>query len=274
MEPSDEYLYLRHVQAANARVVQAPAQPTDQDQIPTIKAKAVQAPTERIDQDLTGREDDLRVEHLQTMIQSRADTNAGSTSQGSQTKIRNEEISFIALLRGVACLLVVWDHLAGIWLDSAGKTWLPLTLVREYVTTPLAVIQDFGFFGVVLFFFVSGFIITHVAQRESQLAYVIKRLFRIYPPLVLSIIAIYVTELVYLHITGSLLEGAAIPSARSLFLAMTLTNYFTVPQVVINGVAWTLAIEVTFYALMFCLLPFVKKAPFIADLRLRWLVQP
>lgn len=60
-------------------------------------------------------------------------------------------IVFIELLRGIASLIVVWDHLVAIWGDSHAVQFLPLYIVREYITKPLGIIQDFGYFGVAIF---------------------------------------------------------------------------------------------------------------------------
>ena len=94
------------------------------------------------------------------------------------------------MFRGAVVLLVMWDHLVGGWLDTNHRSWVPLQDVRNYVNTPTGIIQDFGWLGVVLFFLVSGFIITHVGRRESRLEFSVKRLLRIYPPFIFSILLI------------------------------------------------------------------------------------
>jgi peptidoglycan/LPS O-acetylase OafA/YrhL len=187
------------------------------------------------------------------------------------------EIRFLVALRGIACLLVVWDHLVGIWTDKFAINFAPLTLVRTYITKPLGIIQDFGYLGVVLFFFVSGFIITHVAQRENRLTFFVKRVLRIYPPLIISIVLIALCYRAYLSfgliessIGSHLIYDPAIASlpVADITLAMTLLNYFRVHQNPVNGVAWTLVIEMIFYALCFCILPLLRRSPRIAALTL------
>ena len=59
----------------------------------------------------------------------------------------HEPITFIILLRGVAVFLILWDHIAS-WLDTWDISWLPLSFIRDYLTIPLGIIQDFGFVGV------------------------------------------------------------------------------------------------------------------------------
>ena len=158
--------------------------------------------------------------------------------------------AFLATLRGVAVLLVVYDHLGAIWPESNGMSWPPTRFIRTWINEPLAIIQDFGFFGVVLFFLISGFIITHVAQRETRYQFAVKRILRIYPPLIASIIVIIVITAI---------RGGVLLSWKQYLLSFTLLNYFWTPQYVVNGVAWTLVIEMLFYAGAFAVLPFLKR---------------
>jgi len=149
-------------------------------------------------------------------------------------------------------MLVVYDHLIAVFLDRTGRTWLPLTWMRTYVTQPLGIIQDFGFLGVAIFFLISGFIITHVAQREDRFTFAVKRLGRIYPPLFSAIFLIIVFEL---------LSGHSLLSLGDYLWSLTLLNYWRIPQVVVSGVAWTLVIEVIYYALVFAVLPILRDRP-------------
>lgn len=175
-----------------------------------------------------------------------------------------QDIKFITLLRGIAALLVVWDHLVGNWLSNNSMVWLPIQIIREYVTTPLGIIQDFGWFGVCLFFLISGFIITHVAIRENRTTFFIRRIFRIYPPLIVSIILILVLDFVFSR--GQFMKL----SYDNMLLSFTLLNFLFEPQNVINGVAWTLVIEMLFYLIIFAFLTYLKERPiyFLASIDL------
>lgn len=165
----------------------------------------------------------------------------------------HDKIKFLEILRGPAAMLVLWDHFAGVWVDDNGFDWFPTELVRDFINTPLGIIQDFGFFGVVLFFLISGYIITHVALRESRFIFFVKRLFRIYPPLIFSLFFIFIYG-----IFNGIEYGF-----KDFISSATLLNYFKVPQNPINGVAWTLAIEMLFYLLILLFMGIYKKRPAI-----------
>jgi peptidoglycan/LPS O-acetylase OafA/YrhL len=176
-------------------------------------------------------------------------------------------ITFITLLRAIASLLVVWCHLVSGWTIHHQVTFGPLLLSRSWLTLPLAVMEDFGFLGVAIFFYVSGFIITHVAQRESQFAFFVKRVFRIYPPLIVS--TIVVAALVKWCPNPLDQSGELTGRTISDFLrGMTLMNYFSLQDRYINGVAWTLIIEVIFYALCMLVLPVMRWSAWAATLLL------
>lgn len=153
-------------------------------------------------------------------------------------------------------LLVVYDHLGAIWPEGNGRSWVVNRVVRRWVSEPLGIIQDFGFLGVAVFFLISGFVITHVAQRETRRQFAVKRLLRIYPPLMVSILLIIAIS--FIQDTERLTIGQYAQT-------MTLANYFRVPTFIASGVAWTLVIEMLFYVGVFVTLPVLKKWPLLAN---------
>jgi exopolysaccharide production protein ExoZ len=185
---------------------------------------------------------------------------SGCGCELARLTLAQHQIKFIALLRGVAALLVVWAHLVGTWCDRHGQTWLPLTLVRQTVNIPLGIIQDFGYFAVVTFFLISGFIITHIAQREGRWVFAIKRLFRIYPPLIASMLLIFALFALqpWLGVRHFELPNLSLKHVLQCF---ALVNYFKPAQSPINGVAWTLVVEMLFYGLCWLGLPWLKTRP-------------
>lgn len=158
---------------------------------------------------------------------------------------------YVALdaLRGVAVLMVVYDHLFIVAGERiAGGMFAPAPWVREWVNGPLVIIQDFGWFGVCLFFLISGFVITHSARRETLRVFVIRRVLRIFPPLLATIVLLAILEPRF---------GIERPAVDYLY-GVTLAGYFRVPQIVVLGVAWTLVIELLYYALMALMMPLLR----------------
>jgi exopolysaccharide production protein ExoZ len=168
-------------------------------------------------------------------------------------------------LRGVAVLMVVYDHLFAVAGERmAGAAFAPVPWVRQWVSTPMGIIQDFGWFGVCLFFLISGFVISHAARRESMRVFAVRRVFRIFPPLAVAVAAVALLDV---------LSGQFKPVSDYL-LGVTLAGYLMVPQVIVLGVAWTLVIEVIFYALMALVSPLLKGAQPAAAVALASLVPP
>ncbi len=166
-------------------------------------------------------------------------------------------------MRASAVLLVIWDHMVGQWLDKAHRGWRPLSEVRRFVTGPLNITQDFGWLGVVLFFLVSGFIISHVSIQETAREFLLKRFFRIYPALVIAVLVVVfcIAMRQQFDISDQSAHGAVLaqPTVPQALRAMTLVNYVQWPQHAVVGVAWTLVIEIFFYLVVFAIRPFLKS---------------
>lgn len=152
-------------------------------------------------------------------------------------------------LRGIAVLLVVWFH---IWQIS----WLPAPLPF------LQFLPETGFLGVDIFFFISGFVISYPfvqaalegRQRPSWAHFAYRRAIKIVPSYVLSIVLMYVVG--YTVTQGGSGHTWLDVTAHLLFIH----NWFASTYGSINGVLWTLAVEVQFYVLF----------PLISIVFLRW----
>ena len=147
-------------------------------------------------------------------------------------------------LRGIAILLVVWFHIWQISWLAAPLPWLQF-------------IPETGMLGVDIFFFISGFVVSYPFIRSRLEAtpyptwghFAFRRAIKIVPSYLLSIAVMYVIG--YEHAEGS---GGL---ARDLITHLLFVhNWFTATYGSINGVLWSLAVEVQFY----CLFPLIAFA--------------
>jgi peptidoglycan/LPS O-acetylase OafA/YrhL len=153
-------------------------------------------------------------------------------------------------LRGVAVLLVLWYH---VWEIS----WLPAPFAW------LQFIPETGFVGVHLFFFLSGFVIVYpfvraVATGREQPGwghFAWRRFIKIFPSYALSIAVAFAIG----YAQKSPVSNATSVVTHLLFIH----TWFPESYGAINGVLWTLAVEVEFY----CIFPLIwwafKRQPYL-----------
>jgi peptidoglycan/LPS O-acetylase OafA/YrhL len=144
------------------------------------------------------------------------------------------------LMRLIAALLVVVSHT----FPLAGKA--PLTIVG---------VEDLGALGVSIFFVISGFLVSASYVRDPK-AYLVKRLLRIEP----GLIAALTITVVALGFMTTAAAGEYAPKAAMYVLrnAMFLPTDHDLPGLfasnpmpgVVNGVLWTLRLEVAFYGVL------------------------
>lgn len=154
-------------------------------------------------------------------------------------------------LRGIAVLLVLWYH---VWEIS----WLPAPLPQ------LQFIPETGFAGVDLFFYISGFVIVYPfvkalvsgspAPTWGHFAY--RRAIKIVPSYVLSIIAVIAIGYAQFGSAGEALRDIG---THLLFIHTWWSDTYGS----INGVLWTLAVEVEFYVIFPLLWLAFKRFPWL-----------
>lgn len=150
--------------------------------------------------------------------------------------MKHERLAVLDGLRGIAVLLVLWYH---VWEIS----WLPAPLPQ------LEFIPETGFIGVHLFFFLSGFVITWPfvralvtgTQSPDWRHFYWRRGIKILPSYWISIIIAY--ALGYAQLQGNS------PVADIVSHLLFIHTWWPETAGAINGVLWTLAIEVEFYLL-------------------------
>ena len=156
---------------------------------------------------------------------------------------KNKELYSLHFLRCIAVILITWDHLLpGMYLENTGA--IPVTFVDRYILWPLSIINYFGFYGVVIFFLISGYagLLAYDHKQSSVGNFLLKRIFRIIPPVLASAAAYY---LVFFIVHKGFL-------ADQLHLSL-------LPYLQANGALWTLKIEILFYFLFAALIPVFKK---------------
>lgn len=135
-------------------------------------------------------------------------------------------------LRGIAAFIVVLYHYTVRYNEIYGNAYaLPFTL-------------RIGQYGVLLFFIISGFVIFMTLEHtQRSMDFIVSRVSRLYP-----------TYWSCIFITFTIVSIFTLPgreySLKTAILNMSMMqNYFNVAS--IDGVYWTLFIELAFYALMF-----------------------
>jgi peptidoglycan/LPS O-acetylase OafA/YrhL len=141
------------------------------------------------------------------------------------------------MLRFFAALSVVAYH----------YTYRPVvnTVTNFNAFWPLPVATRFGYHGVTLFFMISGFVILWSAQARSAGEFAISRVARLYPSFW---ICVCITTIVVTAAGG--LESIA---PRTIALNLTMVpGWLGAPYV--DGVYWTLLVELKFYLMIFLVL--------------------
>lgn len=161
-------------------------------------------------------------------------------SLASQTFTQNR-IDFLDFMRIFAFLSVLLGHKFFPHLAAIAKNTNTHISIR-YLAEGMMPLCYGGAAGVVVFFFISGYIITHVLQKEDTVEFLIKRVFRIYP---LYIFAVFSEAYIGFIVHGIELPPLSIWVPRLLLLG----DFFDTPYSLM-GVEWTLRVEIMFYLFM------------------------
>jgi peptidoglycan/LPS O-acetylase OafA/YrhL len=147
-------------------------------------------------------------------------------------------LRYVDALRGIAALLVLWLHVSNSFRGLSNESgWLSAFLSNI----------DVGRIGVVVFFLISGFVIPFSIRPDSAApvgAFVIRRVFRIYPAYWLSV---PLAAFVFYWGIGATFSASALVANFTL-----LQSVFGLPNA--EGVYWTLIVELAFYLLCIALL--------------------
>jgi peptidoglycan/LPS O-acetylase OafA/YrhL len=147
-------------------------------------------------------------------------------------------------LRFIAIMSVVLHHFLGIVSIRMSGTWPPVGWEKN----PLMVLLVHGNFGVPLFFVISGFILSlPFAERRlrqqpppSLSKFYLRRVTRLEPPYIINLLLLFMAE-------GLLSRGSWVPWPHLVASMAYLHNLIYGSQSTINGVAWSLEVEIQFY---------------------------
>jgi len=146
----------------------------------------------------------------------------------------------IDLLRFLAALAVVLYHYTFRGFAEGGYSPVEYPVLGE--------VFKYGLYGVQLFFIISGFVILMTATKRDAANFVISRITRLYPAfwVCVSLTAVFI-----------LLKGGDTFQVGLLqyLLNLTMISGFAGVEMV-DGVYWTLLVEIKFYVLIFVLLLF------------------
>jgi peptidoglycan/LPS O-acetylase OafA/YrhL len=145
-----------------------------------------------------------------------------------------QRFAFIDYLKIVAVASVVIAHEFAAERDS----FFSKGIFSSDFFNPVQIFLTTGGGGVSLFFIISGYLITNAASRETPNQFFVRRVFRIYPLYLFTVLIFIIT-------------GRTDLSPMQIFSAGSLLGDFTGTQLVIGGVDWTLRLEVVFYAFVF-----------------------
>jgi peptidoglycan/LPS O-acetylase OafA/YrhL len=146
----------------------------------------------------------------------------------------NRRLVEIDALRGVAALSVVLFHYSTRFTEVFGGHPPPTLSFND------------GHYGVNLFFIISGFVIFMTLEKTSRpMDFVVSRFSRLFPTYWVAVILTYSVT----HFLG--LPDKLVSLASGLGNLMMIHNLFQIPHV--DGVYWTLEVELLFYFGMFVL---------------------
>ena len=170
-------------------------------------------------------------------------------------------VPFVHALRGIASLIVVWSHLVGFWLYSTSTSWQPYTVFYTDVMLPLHLYRGGGHLGVVVFFLISGYIISLVAEIDNLGEFVIKRFFRLFPVLLLSMVSVAAVNMALESAGFASFPGSHVPTFREIIGAASLYDQIILSKSDVLTVTWTLVVEVAFYGFVAAIYPMMKTKP-------------
>lgn len=178
-----------------------------------------------------------------------------------------KKLGFLQMLRGGAALVVMISHLLIMFYlgnDAVSQSFPYLmqvvvdTVDFQFLSNInrifIQVNLNLGAYGVAIFFLISGFVISLSLEHKSVKDFVVKRLFRIWPTYV---VGFSLTFLMIWFYTRAFNIEFPYNVKDYLIQISLLRDWFWKPS--IDGVSWTLEVELKFYLVM-CIIFYFRKA--------------
>jgi peptidoglycan/LPS O-acetylase OafA/YrhL len=158
----------------------------------------------------------------------------------------------VHVARACAILLVLAAHVVGLWTNQENFRYLPWQAYLKLVIDPLRIDhQAGGNMGLLLFFLVSGYIVSQAAEDDTRASFALKRAARLVPAMMLAVAA----TLAVASFDAAI--GAQLPSQ---FVPERAYSWYAIPEAVGLGITfggnavlfvlWTLYVEYQWYALL------------------------
>ena len=174
---------------------------------------------------------------------------------------RDSSIKFVHYLRAIGTLCVIYGHWGIVFFlypDRCSHLGLYKDFVREQIPFLVGITSfeffNFGYFGVGLFFLISGFLTNISWKNKSIGSFEIKRALRLYP--------LYLVGLLFtggILLLSAMINGIEYPYTWDIFLKnwSLCRLWFWAPS--IDGVNWTMEVDVFFYLVCIVLVYFGYK---------------
>ncbi len=170
--------------------------------------------------------------------------------------MQNKELPNLDLLRSMAVLMVVFSHIFIFY----EKRWIG-PFAMEWIGTA----------GVFIFFIHTALVLMwSLERRPHPLDFYIRRAFRIYP---LALFAIFVAVLFHAPVSGNQVQHF---SAAQVTAHMLVSNVLLIQNLAqernINGVMWTLCLEVEMYIVLPMVFYYVRRNMALWPIVLLWML--
>jgi peptidoglycan/LPS O-acetylase OafA/YrhL len=154
---------------------------------------------------------------------------------------KSNQIHGIDVLRFLSAMMVMWFYFA-FWTGAKSKGAHSADGLSLLVFPDLTYVSNFGWVGVETFFVISGFVIAFSSAGATAFSFFCSRVVRLGP-------GVWICASIAL--AAALFIGVGLPD--QIWRNYKHSIFFVPWGPWIDGVYWTLGIEVAFYALVFCL---------------------